>query len=224
MEWYGTLQKTLMIYLVPITPLNCVMIKMGYEALCIPGTGLTHYPVTACVLLELLPCLLPKTNDKFSLIINMVRMELNNGYYILWCILELRFRGLTPHSPSRSRLGPTMASLISPMLFNCTILSLPKRVTSMTTECAVPRSSRQSTTTPLPTSSPLASPASTTISPGMMMATCLGPSVSWVLRTNSTKLSSSAPSWSSYGLPVWLARQMPGSLTSPSKVPRVFFG
>ena len=58
-EWYGTLQKTLMIYLVPITPLNCVMIKMGYEALCIPGTGLTHYPVTACVLLELLPCLLP---------------------------------------------------------------------------------------------------------------------------------------------------------------------
>jgi len=33
-EWYDTLQKTLMIYLVPITPLDCVMIKMGYEALC----------------------------------------------------------------------------------------------------------------------------------------------------------------------------------------------
>jgi len=44
-EWYNTLQKTLMIYLVPITPLDCVMIKMSYEALCIPGTGLTRYPV-----------------------------------------------------------------------------------------------------------------------------------------------------------------------------------
>ncbi len=40
-----------MIYLVPITPLNCVMIKMSYEALCIPGTGLTRYPVAARVLL-----------------------------------------------------------------------------------------------------------------------------------------------------------------------------
>ena len=71
-EWYDTLQKTLMIYLVPITPIDCVMIKMGYEALCIPGTGLTRYPVAARVLLELLPRLLPKTNDKVSSIINMV--------------------------------------------------------------------------------------------------------------------------------------------------------
>jgi hypothetical protein len=41
-EWYNTLQKTFMIYLVPITPLDCVMIKMGNKALCIPGTGLTR--------------------------------------------------------------------------------------------------------------------------------------------------------------------------------------
>jgi hypothetical protein len=92
-EWYDTLQKTLMIYLVPIAPLDCVMIKMGYEALCIPGTGLTRYPVAARVLLELLPCLLPKTNDKVSSIINMVRMESNNGYDLLWHILELTVLG-----------------------------------------------------------------------------------------------------------------------------------
>ncbi len=82
-EWYDTLQKTLMIYLVPLTPLDCVMIKMGYEALCIPGTGLTRYPFAARVLLELLPRLLPKSNDKVSSIINMVRMESNNGYDLL---------------------------------------------------------------------------------------------------------------------------------------------
>jgi hypothetical protein len=69
------------------------MIKMGYEALCIPGISLTHYPVAACILLELLPRLLPKTNDKVSSIINMVRMESNNGYDLLWRILELMVPG-----------------------------------------------------------------------------------------------------------------------------------
>jgi len=95
-EWYDTLQKTLMIYLVPITPLDCAMIKMGYEALCIPGTSLTQYPVAAHVLLELLPRLLPKTNDKVSSIINMVHMESNNGYDLLWRIRELTVPGFDP--------------------------------------------------------------------------------------------------------------------------------
>ena len=98
-EWYDTLQKTLMIYLVPLTPLDCIMIKMGYEALCIPGTGLTHYPVGACILLELLPHLLPKTDDEVTSIINMVRMESNNGYDLLWQILELTVPGFDPTVP-----------------------------------------------------------------------------------------------------------------------------
>ena len=88
-----------MIYLIPITPLDCVMIKMGYEALCISGTGLTRYPVAAHVLLELLPCLLPKTNDEVSSIINMVRIESNNGYNLLWRILELTVPGFDPTFP-----------------------------------------------------------------------------------------------------------------------------
>jgi hypothetical protein len=40
-NWYDLLQKILLIYLIPIMPLDCVMIKMGYKALCIPGTGLS---------------------------------------------------------------------------------------------------------------------------------------------------------------------------------------
>ena len=98
-EWYDTLQKTLLIYLVPLTPLDCVMVKMGYEALCIPGTGLTRYPVAARVLLELLPRLLPKTDDEVTSIINMVRMESNNGYDLLWRILELTVPGFDPTVP-----------------------------------------------------------------------------------------------------------------------------
>jgi hypothetical protein len=47
-EWYDTLQKTLMIYLVPITPLDCVMIKMmhpRHRPHPIPSGGL-HPPGT----------------------------------------------------------------------------------------------------------------------------------------------------------------------------------
>ena len=145
---------------------------------------------------------------------------------MIYCgiFLNSRSRGLTPRSPSRSQPGPTMASSISPMCFNCTIISFPKKVTSMMTKCAAPRSSRQSTTMLLPTSSPLSSLASTTISPWTMTATCPGPYVSWVLHISSTKLPSSAPSWSSRGPNVSLARRTPGSLTSPSKAPHVFFG
>jgi len=88
-----------MIYLAPITPLDCVMIKMGYEALCIPGTGLTRHPVAAHVHLELLPHLLPKTNDEVSSFINMVRIESNNGYDLLWRILELTVPGFDPTFP-----------------------------------------------------------------------------------------------------------------------------
>jgi hypothetical protein len=43
-DWYDKIQKLLMIYLIPVTPLDCVMLKMGCEALCIPGTGTSRYP------------------------------------------------------------------------------------------------------------------------------------------------------------------------------------
>jgi hypothetical protein len=75
------------------------MTKMGYKALCIPVTGLICYLVAACVLMKLLPRLLPKTDDKVSSIIIMVRMESNNGYDLLWRILELTVPGFGPTFP-----------------------------------------------------------------------------------------------------------------------------
>jgi hypothetical protein len=211
-----------MIYLVPITPLDCVMIKMGYEALCIPGTGLTRYPVAARVLLELLPCLLPKTNDKVSSIINMARMESNNGYDLLWRILELTVPGFDPTFPVKIPTWSDEGIFDFATLFSCTIVSSPKRVTSMMTKRAVPRSSRLSMTTPLPTSSPLSSLASITISPWTTTATCPGPCASWVSRTSSTKLPSFAPGRSSREPTTWVARRE-GLLASPSKAHRTFF-
>jgi hypothetical protein len=88
-----------MIYLIPVTPLDCVMIKMGYEALCIPGMGLSRYPAAARVLMELLPRLLPRTDNEVTSLINMVRSESGNGYNLLWRILELTVPGFDPANP-----------------------------------------------------------------------------------------------------------------------------
>ena len=153
----------------------------------------------------------------------MVRMESNNGYDLLWCILELMVPGFDPTFPVKIPTWSDEGILTSPTLFSCTIISSPKRVTSMTTKRAAPRSSWLSMTTHLPTSSPLSSLASITISPWTMTATCLGPCASWVSRTSSTKLPSSAPGRSSHEPTTWVMGQE-GRLTSPSKAPRMFFG
>jgi hypothetical protein len=59
MEFYDNLHKTLLIYLLPVIPFNCISIKMGFEALCPPGLGLPRYAIIARVLMEVLPKLLP---------------------------------------------------------------------------------------------------------------------------------------------------------------------
>jgi hypothetical protein len=98
-DWYNKIQKLLMICLDPVTPFDCVMIKMGYEALCIPGTGKSRYPAMARILMEILPRLLLRSDTKVNLLINMVRTELGNGYNLLWRILELTVPGFDPTNP-----------------------------------------------------------------------------------------------------------------------------
>ena len=79
--------------------LNSTSSPTSHEALCIPGTGLTRYPAAARILLGLLPRLLPKTGDEVSSIINMVCMKSDNGYDLLWHILELTVPGFDPTFP-----------------------------------------------------------------------------------------------------------------------------
>jgi hypothetical protein len=98
-DWYNKLQKLLMIYQIPVTPLNCIMIKMGYKALRIPGTGTSCYPVAARVFMELLPRLLLHLDNKVASLINMVHTEMENGYFLLWEILELTVPGFDPATP-----------------------------------------------------------------------------------------------------------------------------
>ena len=95
-EFYDKFQKTSMIYLLALTPFDCISIKMGFEALCPPGMGLQRYATMARVLMEILPRLVPKTHTRVLSLITMVRGETGNGYDLLWRILSLSVPGIDP--------------------------------------------------------------------------------------------------------------------------------
>ena len=76
---------------------DCISIKMGFEALCLPGLGLPCYAQIAHALMEILPCLLPRGDMQVtSLVKNVTQMASNNGYDLLWRVLYLMVPGCNP--------------------------------------------------------------------------------------------------------------------------------
>jgi hypothetical protein len=98
-KFYDIFQKTSAIYLLPVMPFNCISIKMGFEALCPPGLGLSWYESIAQVLMELLPRLFLRTDMQVTSLVNIVCMELGDGYDLLWHILGLSVPGFNPFIP-----------------------------------------------------------------------------------------------------------------------------
>ncbi len=86
-EFYVNFHKTLMLYLLPVMPFDCINIKMGFEALCPPGLGLPRYVLIARALMEILPCLLPRGDTQVTFLVNVTRMASKNGYDLLWDLL-----------------------------------------------------------------------------------------------------------------------------------------
>ncbi len=66
---------------------------MGFEALCPPGSGINKYAAIAWVLMELLPHLLAWMDTQVALLINRVKIDSDNGYDLLWCVLALSVPG-----------------------------------------------------------------------------------------------------------------------------------
>ncbi len=100
-DFYDKLQPILALYLLPIVPFDCINVNMGYKALCPPGLGTRRYGKIGRVLIEVLPCILPKLHSQVNTIVTMVRQESNNGYDLLWRILELGDPGFDPSVPIR---------------------------------------------------------------------------------------------------------------------------
>ena len=116
-EFYDAFHKTAIIYLLPVMPFDCISIKMGFEALCPPGLGISRYAMISRVLMELLPRLLPRSDTQISSLINMVRMESGNGFDLLWRVMALSVPGFDPTCQDCYLHGMTMTSLTLPCHF-----------------------------------------------------------------------------------------------------------
>jgi hypothetical protein len=98
---------------------NCISIKMGFEALCLPGLGLPCYAQIAHALMEILPRPLPRGDTQVTSLVKYVtRMALNNGYDLLWRVLYLMVPGCNPAKPVHIPLWQDEDTFVFALLFS----------------------------------------------------------------------------------------------------------
>ncbi len=75
---------------------DVVNLHMGFEGLCPHGLRLPWYAEIARVMMEVIPCLLPTHDLQVMLLVMVVHAESNNGYDLLWQVMELSVPGFDP--------------------------------------------------------------------------------------------------------------------------------
>jgi hypothetical protein len=95
-EFYNQLQKTLALFLLPLMLFDAANLHTGFEGLCPRGLGLPRYTEIAGVMMEVIPCLLPTYDSQVMLLVTVVCAESNNGYDLLWRVMELPVPGFDP--------------------------------------------------------------------------------------------------------------------------------
>jgi hypothetical protein len=94
--FYDKLQQTSANYLLLLMLFDAINLNMGFEGLCPPGLGLPRYAEIAGALMEVIPRLLPDMDSQVTSLVTVVRAESNNGYDLLWRVLELAVPGFDP--------------------------------------------------------------------------------------------------------------------------------
>ena len=119
-DFYDKLQKTSVLFLLPLMAFDVINLQMGFEALCPPGLGLPWYAEIPVALMEILPHLLPNTDSQIASLITVVRAESGNGYDLLWWMLELTVPGFDPAIQVSTLMWMGEISLISVLLLSYT--------------------------------------------------------------------------------------------------------
>jgi hypothetical protein len=81
-------------------PFNAIMLRFGFEGLCIPGLGVHRYSRMGKALMDLLPHLIPGIfSPQINAALYTVQYESNNGFDYLWHVFELTVPGFDPIIP-----------------------------------------------------------------------------------------------------------------------------
>ena len=132
-EIYDKLQNLSTGYLLPLMTFDAIKLSFSFEGICLPGLGTHRYAEVCSAIMDILPLLLLTTSSKITSAIATVGFESNNGYDLLWRILDFTVPGFDPTVPIlpptwyRDPTCSTFAKLIS-----CTFACKPRRInTSM---------------------------------------------------------------------------------------------
>ena len=99
-DFYDRLQETAADHLIALMPFDAILLRFGFEGLCVPGHGVQKYARMGKALMDLLPRLLPGTlSPQINAALYSVRYESANGYDYLWRVLELTVPGFDPIVP-----------------------------------------------------------------------------------------------------------------------------
>jgi len=76
-----------------------ISLAFGFESLCPPGLGTVRYSAIASAWMDVLPRLLPQKESVVESAIFSVSVDSNNGFDLLWRILELAMPGFKSMNP-----------------------------------------------------------------------------------------------------------------------------
>jgi len=92
-DFYNKLQKLSAGYLLPLMPFDAIKLSFNFEGLCPPGLGTHRYAEVGLAFMDILPCLLLTTSTEITSAVATIGFESNNGYDLLWRVLELTVLG-----------------------------------------------------------------------------------------------------------------------------------
>ncbi len=95
-------------------PFDAIYIPFGFEGLCPPRLGTGRYAEVSTVLMDLLPFLLPVNSiPRVSATVAAVTMASNNGYNLLFRIMDLSIPGFNLTLPLWRHYGPHLLTSLS---------------------------------------------------------------------------------------------------------------
>ncbi len=126
--FYESLQQVLVAYLIPLMPFNTICLSNNYKGLFPPGLGTDAYAKCYVAMLEILPRLLPLTDNEVKAKVVAIGNASCNGYDLLWFSLNSLSQALTRQSQLHSPSGPAMLRFSTSSRAICFISNFkPKR-------------------------------------------------------------------------------------------------
>jgi hypothetical protein len=98
-KFYDSVQKIPMQDLLLLMLFDSICLVFGFEGLCPPGLGTIWYAAIVSAWMDVLPRLLPQEDSDIESLKHTVGYESNNGFNLMWRVLELAVPGFKSTNP-----------------------------------------------------------------------------------------------------------------------------